>query len=65
MKTNPMSATRAAKRARKKQTSAHGNLFFNSKNSFMKMTKNAALTAAQENQIRVGLTVCISDPRAW
>jgi hypothetical protein len=64
MKTNPMSATRAGKRALKKQTSAHGNLFFNSKNSFMKMNKNAALTAAQEKQIRVGLTVCISDPRA-
>ncbi|MEY2922686.1 MAG: hypothetical protein RL108_1312 [Bacteroidota bacterium] len=63
MNTNPKSATRAAKRALKKQSLAHGKLFFNSKNSFMKKNKNAALTAAQEKQIRVGLTVCISDPR--
>jgi hypothetical protein len=56
-----MSATRAAKRALKKQSSAQGKLFFNSKNSFMKKNKNAAVTAKQEKQIRVGFTVCFSD----
>jgi hypothetical protein len=61
MNTNPMSVERAAKRALKKQRLAHG-IFLNSKNSFMKKNKNAALTAEQEKQIRVGLTVRISDP---
>ena len=61
MNRNPMSATRAAKRALKKQSSAQGKLFFNSKNSFMKKNKNAAVTAKQEKQIRVGFTVCFSD----
>jgi hypothetical protein len=61
MNTNPMSVVRAAKRALKKQRSAHG-IFLNSKNSFMKKNKNKALTAEQEKQIRVGLTVRITDP---
>ena len=64
MKTNPKSATLAAKRALKKQSTAHGNLYFNSKNSFMSKKKNAELTAAQEKQIRVGYTVFISDPNS-
>ena len=64
MKTNPMSTTRAAKSALKKQSTAHGNLYFNSKNSFMSKKNNAELTAAQEKQIRVGYTVFISDPKS-
>jgi hypothetical protein len=62
MYTNPMSANRAAKRALKKHNAAKGNLYFNSNNSFMTNNKNKALTAEQEKQIRVGLTVSISDP---
>lgn len=57
-----MSSTRSAKRAFKKQNAGKGNQFFNSKNSFMIQSKNSALTADQEKQIRVGFTVIISHP---
>lgn len=62
MNTNPMSVNSAAKRALKKHDAGKGNLFFNSKNSFMLKSKNSALTADQEKQIRAGFTVCISHP---
>lgn len=62
MNTNPMSVNRAAKRALKKHNAAQGNFYFNSNNSFMTKIKNKPLTAEQEKQIRVGLTVSISDP---
>ena len=62
MYTNRMSSTRSAKRAFKKQNAGKGNLIFNSKNSFMLQSKNSALTADQEKQIRAGFTVSISHP---
>jgi len=63
MGSKPMSATRAAKRALKKQGAAHRSHFSISKTNIMSKTKNAVLTAQQEKQLRVGYTVFITDPK--
>lgn len=62
MRSKPMSETRAAKRARKKQEVAHSCNILNSNINIMTKTNNAVLTTEHEKQLRVGYSVFITDP---